>query len=72
MLFGRTSVNYENAEQALLLLGDNGEIAEGGDAVDGGVVGKLPHHPVLEAWRFEVAAETVAGNPDRVALINSR
>ena len=56
----------------LLLSGNNGKVAGGGDAIDGGVVGKLPHHPVLEAGRFEVVAETVAGNPDRVAVINSR
>ena len=56
----------------LLLNGNNGKVAGGGDAIDGGVVGKLPHHPIFEAGRFEVAAETVAGNPDGVMFKNFR
>lgn len=68
----RNLFTERNNRETLLLRGDNGKVARGWDAIDGGVVGKLPHHPVLEAGRFEVVAETVAGNPDRVALINSR
>lgn len=60
----------KNNREALLLNGDDGEVAEGGDAIDGGVVGELPHHPVPETGRFKAAAGAVTGNPDWVVFID--
>lgn len=56
----------------LLLSGNNGKVAGGWDAIDGGVVCELPHHPTFETGRFEAAARAVTGNPDGVVLINLR